>query len=257
MVRVQPGELQNPPLRRVFRDYSGRVAIRGILFDFDGTVGDSWGGYDRQREAIADVLRRSVPGLDIEEFERRYVENGDLHYAVMLRENHAYDEFRRRRLAEALEPWHSLDDDLFEEYLVAHNAAIDTLPPFPDAVETIRSLRSRGIRVGVLTNGPSQLQRRKLRASGLEDEFDAVAISGELGVHKPERAAFEKALALLGTSADETAMVGDDLENDVAGALAAGFAAVVWIERRPGTLPDGAYIAQQVSDVPRILGLEP
>ena len=237
------------------RGYLGRVAIRGILFDFDGTVGDSWGGYDRQREAISDVIRRRAPHVDIEDFERRYISNGDQHYAVMLRENHAYDEFRRRRLAEALEPWHVLDDELFEEYLVAHNEAIDTLPPFADSVETIRSLRAWGIRVGVLTNGPSALQRRKLRASGLIDEFDAIAISGELGVHKPDPRAFQLALELLGTRPEETAMVGDDLENDIAGALGAGFGAVVWVERRPGEAPDGVYLVRQIAEVPQILGL--
>jgi putative hydrolase of the HAD superfamily len=232
------------------------MAIRGILFDFDGTVGDSWGGYERQRAAIADVISRKVPGLDLEAFERRYLEVGDHHYTVMLRDDHTYDEFRRRRLADALQPWHELDDDLFAEYVDVHNDAISTIDAFPDAAQTIRGLRARGIRVGVLTNGPSDLQRRKLRGSGLLEEFDAVAISGELGFHKPDPRAFERALELLGTRADETAMVGDDLENDIAGALGAGFAAVVWVERRPGELPDGAYLVRQVAEVPKILGLE-
>ena len=231
------------------------MAIRGILFDFDGTVGDSWGGYDRQRQAIHGVLARRVPHVDLEEFERRYVEVGDHHYGVMLREGHAYDEMRRRRLHDALSPWHELDDDLFAEYVELHDQAIDTLAAFPDARDTIRSLKARGIKVGVLTNGPSELQRRKLRASGLLEEFDAVAITGELGVHKPDPRAFELALELLGTRAEETAMVGDDLENDVAGALAAGFGAVVWVERRPGELPDGAYLVRQIAEVPTILGL--
>jgi len=231
------------------------LPIRGILFDFDGTVGDSWGGYDRQREAIHGALARRVPHLDLGAFEQRYVELGDHHYEVMLREGHGYDEFRRRRLVEALAPWHELDDDLFAEYLELHNEAIDGLSAFPDALETIRALRAKGLRVGVLTNGPSELQRRKLRASGLLDEFDAVAISGELGAHKPERRAFELALELLGTRAEETAMVGDDLVNDIGGALAAGFGAVVWVERRAGELPDGAYLVRQIAEVPAILGL--
>ena len=231
------------------------MPIRGILFDFDGTVGDSWGGYDRQREAIHTALARRVPGLDLAEFESRYVGLGDHHYEVMLREGHDYDEFRRRRLREALAPWRELDDALFEEYVELHHEAIDGLPAYPDALETIRSLRSQGIRVGVLTNGPSELQRRKLRASGLLEELDAVAISGEIGAHKPDARAFERALELLGTRAEETAMVGDDLVNDVGGALAAGFAAVVWVERRPGEPPEGAYLVRQVAEVPKILGL--
>jgi putative hydrolase of the HAD superfamily len=111
--------------------------------------------------------------------------------------------------------------------------------------------------VGVLTNGPSEFQRRKLETSGLGPELDAIAISGELGVAKPDREAFERALALLGTSAEETAMVGDSLENDVAGALEAGFAATVWMPgRRQGDLPAGAHLARELVEVPRLLGVE-
>jgi putative hydrolase of the HAD superfamily len=231
------------------------MTIRGILFDFDGTLGDSWGAHDRQWAAIAEVIRGRVPDLDLDEFGRRYLDLGDRHYAVMLRENHDYDTFRRRRLADALQPWQELDDTLFAEYVDAHNRALDTIEAFPDAVQTLRALRAHGIRVGVLTNGPSELQRRKLRRAGLEDEFDAVAISQEIGAAKPDRAAFDAALDLLGTAPEETAMVGDDLENDIAGALAAGFGAVVWVERRGGELPDGAYLVQQIAEVPRILGL--
>ena len=45
-------------------------------------------------------------------------------------------------------------------------------------------------------------------------------------------------------------MVGDHVVNDVAGALAAGLAAAVWVERRPGDLPEGAHLAQELAEVP-------
>ena len=51
-------------------------------------------------------------------------------------------------------------------------------------------------------------------------------------------------------------MVGDDIEKDVAGALAAGLAAAVWVERRPGELPEGAHLARELAEVPHLLGLD-
>ena len=52
-------------------------------------------------------------------------------------------------------------------------------------------------------------------------------------------------------------MVGDSLENDVAGGLAAGLAAVVWMPgRREGELPAGAHLAHELAEVPALLGLE-
>ena len=150
--------------------------------------------------------------------------------------------FRRRRLADALSPWGEVSDEV---------------RPFPQAVAIVRALRRLGIRIGVLTNGPSGFQRRKLDVSGLGSELDAIAISGELGVAKPDPEAFAKALELLGTRAEETAMVGDSLENDVLGGLGAGLAGVVWMPgARPGELPAGAHLARELVEVPRLLGLE-
>ncbi|MGZ8688189.1 MAG: HAD family hydrolase, partial [Gaiellaceae bacterium] len=103
---------------------------------------------------------------------------------------------------------------------------------------------------------PSTFQRRKLETSGIGVEVDAVAVSGELGVAKPDERAFELALALLGTDAGETAMVGDSLENDVLGGMRAGLAPVVWMPgARDGTAPRGALTAHALADVPGLLGV--
>ena len=120
---------------------------------------------------------------------------------------------------------------------------------------SIRALRARGIKIGILTNGPSELQRRKLRLIGIEDEVDAVAVSEEIGVSKPDPEAYARAVELLGLAPGEVAMVGDHVVNDVAGALAAGLGAAVWVERRPGEeLPEGAHLAQELAEVPALLG---
>jgi putative hydrolase of the HAD superfamily len=149
-----------------------------------------------------------------------------------------------------------VSDELFARYVKEKERIADEMRPFPDAIATVRALRAQGIKVGVLTNGPSDFQRRKLQISGLGPELDAIAISGELGVAKPDREAFEQALALLGTRADETAMVGDSLENDVLGGIDAGLAAVVWLPgRRQGDAPPGAHVARALAEVPALLSL--
>ena len=74
------------------------------------------------------------------------------------------------------------------------------------------------------------LQREKLAASGLDDYFEAVLVSEDLGVAKPESAVFEHALSLIGARPDQTVMIGDSLAKDVDGALAAGLRAI-WLNR--------------------------
>lgn len=98
----------------------------------------------------------------------------------------------------------------------------------PGARETLEALRPT-FRLGLLTNGDSRVQRGKLERSGLAPFFDAVVVSGEEGIGKPEPAVFQRLLSRLGVSAAEAAMVGNSLRRDIAGANAAGLAAAVWL----------------------------
>jgi putative hydrolase of the HAD superfamily len=82
----------------------------------------------------------------------------------------------------------------------------------------------------VITNGPSDLQRRKLAVAGLEAHLPLVFISGEVGYGKPDPRIFEHALSKLGIAPGEALMVGDRVNLDVAGARAAGVHAV-WLNR--------------------------
>jgi putative hydrolase of the HAD superfamily len=231
------------------------VVIRGILFDLDFTLVDNDVGWRQLWPAVAEQFSERYPDFDPDEFESRSYEFADRHYELLLRGEIDYDTYRRDYVRHGLAPWGELDDELFAAYTDARVRSIDLIELFDDAVDTIRALRARGLKIGILTNGPSELQRRKLRRIGIEHEVDAVAVSEEIGASKPDPEAYARAVAMLGLESAEVAMVGDHVVNDVAGALAAGLAAAVWVERRPGELPDGAHLAQELADVPRLLGL--
>jgi putative hydrolase of the HAD superfamily len=109
--------------------------------------------------------------------------------------------------------------------------------PFPDVRPCLDSLRA-GYRLGLVTNGPCDLQCAKLDASGLSGYFGAVAISREAGVKKPDPRVFVFALGKLGVAATDSAFVGDTPRTDIAGARAAGMRAV-WLNRDSSPQPDG------------------
>ncbi len=102
---------------------------------------------------------------------------------------------------------------------------------FPDVLPALEALAAAGIRVGMVTNGASVVQREKLDATGLTGRLDPLIISSEVGVKKPDPAIFEVALARGGVLAAEALLVGDHLWHDVAGAMAVGIRGV-WLDRR-------------------------
>ncbi|OKI95135.1 hypothetical protein AMK19_32870 [Kitasatospora sp. CB01950] len=120
--------------------------------------------------------------------------------------------------------------------------------PFPGALEALDTVRTAGWPVVIVTNGGAEVQRSKMRATGVAERVDAVCISEEVGARKPDRLIFETAAASVGRSLAQGGwMVGDNAELDVIGGREAGLR-TVWISHgRPwpgGAEPD--YIARDV-----------
>lgn len=96
---------------------------------------------------------------------------------------------------------------------------------FPDAVSTLRTLRQRGYRLGILANQVAGLPER-LAQRGMGGLFAVIVTSADFGAKKPETALFEAALRQAGCLPAEAAMVGDRLDNDIAPAKRLGMRTV-------------------------------
>jgi putative hydrolase of the HAD superfamily len=105
---------------------------------------------------------------------------------------------------------------------------------FDDARESLLAAREHGLRVVAVSNWDASLPQ-VLGRVGLADALDGVVSSAAVGAAKPDPAIFEAALTVVGAAPGEALHIGDSLEEDVAGARAAGIAAV-WLNRdgRPG-----------------------
>lgn len=100
---------------------------------------------------------------------------------------------------------------------------------FDDARELLNIPKSH-VPFALITNGASDTQRNTLRILGIEEKFDTVVISGEVGIAKPDPSIFGLALQKLGVEPENAWHVGDSLGTDVAGALDAELVAV-WLNR--------------------------
>ena len=139
-----------------------------------------------------------------------------------------------RSLGDALPPALAEDvgDELYGHYSRASAWRVDR-----EAVATLAWLRSRGFRLGVVSNFDSRLPVL-LAELGLAGFFDAIVWSTAAGAAKPDRRIFETLLTTLETSADETLHVGDDEACDLLGARRAGLRALRLDARRGGTPAD-------------------
>ncbi len=119
---------------------------------------------------------------------------------------------------------------------------------YPDAREALLAVRAAGARVIVVSNWDISLAD-VLQRSGLAPLLDGVLTSAALGAAKPAREMFAAACALAGVPAERCLHVGDSPAEDVAGARAAGVAAVL-LARTGGAPPPGLD-----ADVPVITSL--
>jgi len=89
------------------------------------------------------------------------------------------------------------------------------------AVEALQHLKKSGIKLAVVSNFDTRL-RPILEELHLVDLFDCVVISAEVGAEKPNPVIFEKACSMLGVTAAQALVLGDDRRNDISGGRDAG-----------------------------------
>jgi putative hydrolase of the HAD superfamily len=119
---------------------------------------------------------------------------------------------------------------------------------FDDVRPALDELAGRGIKLGVVSNFEPWLEDI-LDLQGIGDRFAAVAISGKLGVAKPDPEIFKAALTEAGADPGATVHVGDQPVNDVAAARAVGITPVLIdrYARHPET--DGAHRVEDLLEL--------
>lgn len=210
----------------------GSMPVRAIFFDMDDTLLDTSAGVEASWEL---ACREASPQIGCEWRELR-----DAIIAEMTHfwRDEAAAEHWRTKLVEAREHvidltlaargWNpGMTKAISDRYGVERETRLEL---FADAVETLETLRRKGYKLGLLTNGPADMQRGKVTRFALEQYFDVVVIEGEFGRGKPHREVFEHALASVGMAPEEAWHVGDNLYADIGGAKAVGLHAT-WIHR--------------------------
>ncbi len=210
-------------------------AMEAVIFDWGGTL-SVWAEVD-----IEDMWRLAAHHISPEREE-------ELLRRLIAVEERSWERTRtdRRstRLADLLaEASAEVDADVAEAVLEeAATHHLDTWTPHirhqPDAAPALQALRDAGMRIGLLSNThwPRHFHEHFLERDGLDGLIDARLYTSDMEHVKPDRRAFEQALAAVGVGDPSRAVfVGDRLYDDVWGAQEAGLHGV-WV--RNGRTPD-------------------
>jgi putative hydrolase of the HAD superfamily len=100
---------------------------------------------------------------------------------------------------------------------------------FPEAVEVLQTLQ-RQYPLGLITNGPADIQREEIATLHIAHYFDHIFIEGEMMEGKPLQAVFRRAEAAVGLQPYEILFVGNSYGHDIKPALEAGWHAI-WVKR--------------------------
>lgn len=115
---------------------------------------------------------------------------------------------------------------------------------FPETLEVLEWIRSRGIRMGVISDTSPSLYLT-LEAAGIGDYFDCAICSDLVGVMKPDPAIYRAALAALGVMPEQSLYV-DDYDVEADGARALGMTAFHIDRSQPG---DGQWRVQSLHEI--------
>ncbi len=221
-----------PNRRRVPRKIAGAIAaeLQAVTFDVGGTLIECWPSVGHVYAEVAAL--HGFAGIDPHALNRRFgVAWSNLR------------DFRHTR-----EEWAALVDETFGDLvgpggtqsffgaLYERFAQPGAWRVFEDVVPTLTALKSRGFKLGLISNWDERL-RPLLRKLGLYDYFDVITVSCEVALPKPSPAIFAQIAQIMALAPDQILHIGDSLVSDVQGARCAGFQAL-WLRRgrpRAGT----------------------
>jgi HAD superfamily hydrolase (TIGR01509 family) len=178
--------------------------IRAVIFDMDGVLCDS----ERFICQAAIRMFRQRYGVEVrpEDF-LPFIGTGETQYLVGVGRKYGLEL--------------TMPDDRIFTYEIYLDVIRGQLPPLGGAVEFIRMLEARGVKVAVASAADRMKVEGNLREIGFsEDEFDAVITGSDVTRHKPDPQCFLMAAERIGI-APEHCLVVEDAHNGCRAAKAA------------------------------------
>ncbi|MGT2846535.1 HAD family hydrolase [Streptococcus massiliensis] len=190
------------------------MEIRNIIFDWDHTLFPFSQYWERaHKQAFFDFKYDTL--LSFSDFIKTYRRYDQDLWPLVAQGEMTLDELRVLRLVKAMEEHNYIVSPEEAKRFFNHffSTLLQLIEPEPFLLEQVLSLQQH-YQLAILTNGKISEQREKIKRAGFEGIMP-VYISEEMGLEKPDLAAFQYVLAKEKFQVKHTLMVGDSLTNDI------------------------------------------
>ncbi|MGN6213818.1 YjjG family noncanonical pyrimidine nucleotidase [Parafilimonas sp.] len=200
------------------------MAYKHLFFDLDHTL---WDFETNAKETFQELHRLHMlheKGIaDFDAFFSRYSFHNTRLWDRYTKGYIKQEELRWKRIWLTLLDFKLADEALAKEISVQF---LEGLPNrkklFPYTTEILDYLTQKNYVLHLITNGFDNVQHSKLKHSNLTGYFKEVITSEKCGSLKPQKEIFEFALRATNADAGESIMIGDNIDADIKGAMAAG-----------------------------------
>lgn len=220
--------------------------IKAVVFDLDHTLFDRYG-----------TIRKMVPELrecfDLNDGVTDEVFADELCYGDKHFVHKGWEGIREHLISKNI--FKTVPDfPEYEKIMLSHFEKTAVKYDFANPV--LSELKQSGYKVGLITNGDSELQRKKLAMLDLCDSFDEIIVSGETDYDKPQKEIFLMMAEKLNIELSEMMYVGDHPLNDIYGARNAG-CVPVWVKTTGEwifpEIPKPELQVETVEEIPSLL----
>jgi HAD superfamily hydrolase (TIGR01549 family) len=207
--------------------------IKAVYFDLDDTLYDQLMPFQLALEASG-LTKLARGGLSAEAIFKRIRFHSDRLWSIHVEGKLSLSELRIRRTTEAFaEIGLEITDEAADALQRNYELEQSRLSLREGVLTLFGQLKAKGIKLGLITNGPVQHQLNKVTALGLLEVIDKseVHISDGMGIAKPDPEVFRHVQRLSGYLPEELVYVGDAWHNDIAPSSSAGWTPV-WLNAR-------------------------
>jgi putative hydrolase of the HAD superfamily len=200
------------------------MKYKHLFFDLDHTIWDFESNARATLEELYSSLKLEERGVDdFNLFYKNYLAYNEMLWERYRKGFIKQDELRIKRMRLALLDFKIADEVLAEKM---NTQFLDLLPTrtilFPYCKEIMNYLTEKNYKLHLITNGFEKTQHSKLKYSGLDKYFTEVITSEGSNSLKPNKEIFEFAFQKTGALPEQSIMIGDTIDVDIAGAVNAG-----------------------------------